>query len=149
MQFPGKPYDTLDEVIGIKENSSSLKAFGINYKEIDLKENDFDIPKILDVLRKERIKVIHIQRSKGYSTRESLSIEKLENVIKEIRKVDKNVIIFVDNCYSEFVEIRTPIEAGADIMVRFTYKKLRRRNCTKWCIYCWKKRIHRTFSRET
>ncbi len=111
MQFLGKPYDTLDEVIGIKENSSSLKAFGVNYKEIDLKENDFDIPKILDALQEKKVKAIHIQRSKGYSTRESLSIEKLQNVINEIRKVDKDVIIFVDNCYTEFVEVKTPLEA--------------------------------------
>ena len=129
MQFLGKPYDTLDEVIGIKENPSSLKAFGVNYEEIALKDNDFDIPKILDTLQGKKIKAIHIQRSKGYSTRESLGIEKLQNVINEIRKIDKDVIIFVDNCYAEFVETKTPIEARSRYYGRFTYKKPRWRNC--------------------
>ncbi len=121
LQFLGKPYDTLDEVIGIRENASSLKSFGVNFEQIDLKNNEFDIEKIISVLKKEKIKVIHIQRSRGYSTRESLKIESLENVIKEIRKIDKEVIIFVDNCYCEFVERKTPLEVGADIIVRFTY----------------------------
>lgn len=129
MQFLGKPYDTLDEVIGITENPSSLKAFGVKYKEIDLKENDFDIEKIINILQKEKIKLIHIQRSKGYSTRNSIDIEKIENVVKEIRKIDKDVIIFVDNCYCEFVERKSPLEVGADVIVRLTYKKPRRRNC--------------------
>lgn len=124
MQFLGKPYDTLDEVIGIRENGSSLKAFGIKYEEIDLKENEFDTEKIIDILKKEKIKVIHIQRSKGYSTRKSLRIEKLENIIKEIRRIDKNVIIFVDNCYCEFVERKTPLEVGADIIVGSLIKNL-------------------------
>lgn len=129
MRFLGKPYDTLDEVIGIRENNSSLKSFGVKYREIGLKENDFDVHKIIDTLQKEKIKLVHIQRSRGYATRDSLNIEKLEKVIKEIRKVDNDVIIFVDNCYCEFVERKTPLEVGADIIVRFTYKKFRRRNC--------------------
>lgn len=131
MQFLGKPYDTLDEVIGIRENASSLKAFNVKYKEISLNNNEFDIGKITDTLKNEKIKLIHIQRSKGYSTRESLSIDKLEKTIQEIRKVDKDVIIFVDNCYCEFVERKTPLTVGADIIVRFAYKKSRRRSCTK------------------
>lgn len=126
--YLGKPYDTLDEVIGIRENASSLKSFGIKYEEIDLKENEFDIPKIINTLKNDKIKLVHIQRSKGYSSRKSLSIEQIGNVIKEIRKVDKDVIIFIDNCYCEFVERKTPLEVGADIIVRITYKKLRWRN---------------------
>lgn len=129
--FLGKPYDTLDEVIGIRENESSLKAFGINYKQIDLEEDKFDMPKILETLKKNKIKLIHIQRSKGYSTRKSLSIKQIEEVIKEIRKIDKDVIIFIDNCYCEFVERKTPLEVGADIIVRITNKKLGWRNCDK------------------
>ena len=129
--YLGKPYDTLDEVIGIRENASSLKSFGIKYEEIDLKENEFDIPKIIDTLKNNKIKLVHIQRSKGYSSRKSLNIEQIENVIKEIRRVDKDVIIFIDNCYCEFVERKTPLEVGADIIVRITYKKLRWRNCNK------------------
>lgn len=131
MPFLGKPYDTLDEVIGIRENASSLQAFNVKYKEIGLKNNEFDIEKITETLKQEKIKLIHIQRSKGYSTRKSLEIDKLENVIKEIRKVDKDVIIFVDNCYCEFVERKTPLTVGADIIVRFSYKKFRWGNCTK------------------
>ena len=131
LQYLGKPYDTLDEVIGIRENQSSLMSFGIKYKEIDLKENEFDIPKIVDTLKNDKIKLIHIQRSKGYSSRNSLRLEQIENVIKEIRKVDKDVIIFIDNCYCEFVERKTPLEVDADIIVRITYKKSWRRNCTK------------------
>ncbi len=121
LQFHGKPYDTLDEVIGIRENQSSLKAFGINYKQIELKQNEFDKEKILETLKNEKIKLIHIQRSKGYSTRKSLSISQMEDIIKEIRKIDKSVIIFVDNCYCEFVETKTPLTIGADIIVRFAY----------------------------
>lgn len=131
LQFHGKPYDTLDEVVGIRKNASSLQSFGVKYEQIDLRENEFDIEKIVEALQKKKIKLIHIQRSRGYSTRESLSISKLEKVIKEIRKVDKEVIIFVDNCYCEFVERLSPIEIGADIAVRFINKESRRRNCTK------------------
>lgn len=131
MLFLGKPYDTLDEVIGIRENASSLKAFNVKYKEIALKNDEFDTEKIISALKDEKIKLIHIQRSKGYSTRKSLSIDKLEEIIKEIRKIDEDVIIFVDNCYCEFVERKTPLTVGADIIVRFAHKKFRWRNCTK------------------
>lgn len=124
MQYLGKPYDTLDEVIGINENASSLKSFGVNYKQIELIENDFDIEKIVNTLKKEKIKLIHIQRSKGYSTRKSIGIEKIEEVVNEIRKVDKDVIIFVDNCYCEFVERKSPIEVGADVIVGSLIKNL-------------------------
>ena len=124
MQYLGKPYDTLDEVIGIKENASSLKSFWIKYKQIDLKENNFDIEKITSALKQEQVKLIHIQRSRGYATRKSIDIEKLENVINEIRKIDKEVIIFVDNCYCEFVERKTPLEVGADIIVGSLIKNL-------------------------
>lgn len=124
MLFLGKPYDTLDEVIGIRENQSSLQAFGIKYEQIDLKNNEFDVQEIIQKLQSEKIKLVHIQRSKGYSTRESLSIDKLERIINEIRKIDKEVIIFVDNCYCEFVERVTPIEIGADIIVGSLIKNL-------------------------
>lgn len=134
LAITGKPYDTLDEVIGIRENPSSLKAFNINYKQIELEKNKFNIKKIIETLSKEKIKLIHIQRSRGYATRDSIKIEELEEVIKEIRKIDKNVIIFVDNCYCEFVERKTPLEVGADIIVRLTHKKLRRRNSKKWSL---------------
>ena len=131
LQFHGKPYDTLDEVIGIRDNLSSLQSFGIKYKQIELKENKFDKEKIIETLKKEKVKLIHIQRSIGYSTRKSLKIEEIEEVIQEIRKIYKEVIIFIDNCYCEFVERISPIEIGADIAVWFINKKFRRRNCTK------------------
>lgn len=124
LAISGKPYDTLDEVIGITENASSLKSFGVNYKEIDLLGNDFDTEKIISTLQQEKIKLVHIQRSKGYSTRESISVDKIENIVKEIRKVDKDVIIFVDNCYCEFVERKTPLEVGADVIVGSLIKNL-------------------------
>ena len=120
----GKPYDTLDEVIGIRDNKSSLKAFNVLYKQIDLIDNDFDYEKIEKTLKEDFIKVVEIQRSKGYSTRKSLSIEKVEKVIKEIRTIDKDVIIMIDNCYCEFVTKQEPTEVGADIVVGSLIKNL-------------------------
>ena len=124
LSISGKPYDTMDEVIGIKENDSSLKSFGIKYEQIDLVNNDFDYEKIEEYLKNNNPKVIEIQRSRGYSTRKSLTINKVEKVIKEIRKINKNVIIMVDNCYCEFVSDREPIEIGADICVGSLIKNL-------------------------
>lgn len=124
LSITGKPYDTLDEVIGIVDNPSSLKAFNINYKQIDLIDNDFDYKQIEKVLKDKKIKVIEIQRSKGYSTRKSITIEKLEKVIKFIRNIDKEVIIMIDNCYCEFVATKEPIEVGADIAVGSLIKNL-------------------------
>ncbi len=124
LSISGLPYDTLHEVIGITDNPSSLKAWGVDYKQIDLVDNDFDIDAIKACLENKKIKLIEIQRSKGYSTRKSLTIDKLERVIKAIREVDKEVIIMVDNCYCEFVETKTPLEVGADIMVGSLIKNL-------------------------
>ncbi len=123
LAISGTPYDTLHEVIGIKPNNSSLISYGINYKEIDLINNDFDYKKIQEEL-KNNIKAIHIQRSRGYSLRESLTIEKLEKVIKFIKEINKDVIIFVDNCYCEFVETTTPTLVGADLMAGSLIKNL-------------------------
>lgn len=124
LSITGTPYDTLHEVIGIKENESSLKAFNIKYHEIDLKDNDFDYDKIEEFIKNNKVKLIEIQRSKGYSTRKSVVIEKVEKVIKLIRKIDKDIIIMVDNCYCEFVEDKTPLEVGADIIVGSLIKNL-------------------------
>ena len=124
LSISGTPYDTLHEVIGIKDNPSSLKSYGINYKEIDLLNNDFDYEEIEKALKEDNIKVIEIQRSKGYSTRKSISIEQLEKVIKFIKDISKNVIIMIDNCYCEFVDTREPIEVGADIVVGSLIKNL-------------------------
>lgn len=124
LSISGLPYDTLHEVIGIKDNDSSLKSYGINYKQIDLINDDFDYKKINETLSNTKIKLIEIQRSKGYSTRKSLTIDKIEKVIREIRKVDKDIIIMIDNCYCEFVEDKNPIEVGADIVVGSLIKNL-------------------------
>lgn len=124
LSISGCPYDTLHEVIGIKENPSSLASFNINYHEIDLVNDDFNYDAIESFLKNTKVKVIEIQRSKGYSTRKSLSIEKLEKVIKLIKSIDKNIIVMVDNCYCEFVERKNPIEVGADIAVGSLIKNL-------------------------
>lgn len=123
LSITGTPYDTLHEVIGIKDNNSSLISYGVNYKEINLINNDFDYENIKKELNN-NIKVIHIQRSRGYSTRESLDIKKVEKVIKLIKDINKDIIIFVDNCYCEFVEDLSPIDVGADIMVGSLIKNL-------------------------
>lgn len=124
LSISGKPYDTLDEVIGIRDNPSSLKSFGIKYAQIDLINDDFDYEKIEDFVKNNKVKVIEIQRSKGYSTRKSLSLEKLGKVIKLIKNIDKDVIIMVDNCYCEFVSETEPSSVGADIMVGSLIKNL-------------------------
>lgn len=124
LSITGLPYDTLHEVIGIKENASSLKSYNVNYDQIDLVNNDFDYEKIKERLKQIKVKVIEIQRSKGYSARKSITIEQLEKVIKVIREVDKEVIIMVDNCYCEFVGKVEPIEIGADIVVGSLIKNL-------------------------
>lgn len=124
LSISGKPYDTLDTIIGFNDNQSSLKAFNIGYKQIDLIDNNFDYNSIKDILSKNKIKLIEIQRSKGYSTRESISIDKIEEVIKFIRSIDKEVIIMIDNCYCELVNKKEPIEVGADICVGSLIKNL-------------------------
>ena len=124
LSINGKPYDTLDEVIGIVENKSSLKSYGINFGKIELIDNDFNYEEIQKTLENKKIKLIEIQRSKGYANRKSISIEKVEKVIKAIREIDKNVIIMVDNCYCEFVGEKEPTEVGADIMVGSLIKNL-------------------------
>lgn len=124
LSITGKPYDTLDSVIGFNDNASSLKAFGVKYEQIDLIDNDFDYDLIKKRVAKNNIKVIEIQRSIGYSMRKSISIDSLEKVIKVIREVNKDVIIMVDNCYCEFVSIKEPIEVGADICVGSLIKNL-------------------------
>ena len=126
ISITGAPYDTLQTVIGNTENPSpsSLKAFGIKYEQIELVDNDFDIETIVTRLKKKDVKLVEIQKSRGYSTRKSLTIDKIERVIKEVRKVNQDVIIMVDNCYGEFVEEKEPIEVGADIAVGSLMKNL-------------------------
>ena len=126
LSITGAPYDTLQTIIGTsKEKSkSSLKEWGINYEQIELLNDDFNIEEIKARVQKQDIKLIEIQRSKGYSSRKSLTIDKIEKAIKAIREVNKEVIIMVDNCYGEFVESREPTEVGADIIVGSLMKNL-------------------------
>ena len=124
LSISGTPYDTLHEVIGIKDNNSSLKSFGVKYEEIDLVNDDFDYERVIERVKLNDVKMVYIQRSKGYSTRKSISIEKLEGIIKEIRKVNEKAIIMVDNCYCEFVTTKEPIEVGADICAGSLIKNL-------------------------
>ena len=124
LSITGKPYDTLDEVIGITPNDSSLKSFGVNYEQIDLVDNNFNFKKIEERLNKDFVKVIEIQRSKGYSTRKSISIENVEEVIKLIKKVSPKTIVMIDNCYCEFVSYKEPTEVGADVAVGSLIKNL-------------------------
>lgn len=124
LSISGTPYDTLHEVIGIKDNPSSLKSFGINYDEIDLLNNDFDYEKIEEYLKNNNVKLIEIQRSRGYSNRDSLTIDKVEKVIKLIKSVSPDTIVMIDNCYCEFVSELEPTEVGADIVVGSLIKNL-------------------------
>lgn len=124
LSINGKPYDTLDEVIGIVENKSSLMSYGVKYEQIDLIGNDFDIPKITQRVKQGNIKLICMQRSRGYALRNSLSLESIKNVIEEIRKVNTEAIIMVDNCYGEFVDTYEPCSVGADLIVGSLIKNL-------------------------
>ena len=121
LSISGLPYDTLHEVIGIKENKSSLKSFGINYEQIDLIDNDFDYKKIEETIKNKKIKLIEIQRSKGYSTRKSLTIDKVNKVYDFIKNINKNIIVMIDNCYCEFVSKET---LKGDIIVGSLIKNL-------------------------
>lgn len=124
LSITGKPYDTLDEVIGIKDNPSSLKSFGVLYSQIELVNDDFDYDAIKEYISTHKVKVIEIQRSKGYSTRKSLSLDKLEKVIRMIKNIDSDIIIMVDNCYCEFVSDSEPLSVGADVIVGSLIKNL-------------------------
>ena len=124
LSINGKPYDTLDEVIGIVENKSSLKSYGIKYEQIDLIGNDFNTQKIVERAKQGGIKLICMQRSRGYSLRKSLSLDSIQDVIKEIRKVNTEAIIMIDNCYAEFVDTIEPSTVGADLIVGSLIKNL-------------------------
>ena len=124
LSISGLPYDTLHEVIGIKDNPSSLKSYGVNYDQIDLVDDDFDYKKIEEYIKNNKVKVIEIQRSKGYSTRKSISVDKIEKVLKVIRDVDKDIIVLVDNCYCEFVTGKEVTSLDVDVVVGSLIKNL-------------------------
>ena len=112
----GKPYDTLMNVI-FGDNIGSLKDFKVEYHDCELVNNDFDYLYIEKFIKEKHPKMVYIQRSRGYTSRESLSVEKIEKVAKFVKNIDENIIIFVDNCYGEFVDIVEPVAVGADVMV--------------------------------
>ena len=117
ISISGEPYDSLQEMIGISGNSNqSLKAYGVNYEQIDLIDNEFDEKSIIERLQQKNVKLVEIQRSRGYSQRLSLTIDKIESIIHKIREVNQEVIIMVDNCYGELVETKEPGDIGADIV---------------------------------
>lgn len=125
ISLSGAPYDSLQDMIGISGNSSqSLKAHGVKYEQIELINDDFDDQTIIERLKRNDVKLVEIQRSRGYSHRLSLSIKKIERIIKEIRKVNQDVIIMVDNCYGELVEKKEPGHIGADVVVGSLMKNL-------------------------
>ena len=125
ISISGTPYDSLQEMVGIiGDSSQSLKAHGIKYEQIDLVNSEFDTKAIVERLSKGDVKLAEIQRSRGYSNRNSLTISQIENVIQEIRKVNIDVIIMVDNCYGELVEDKEPGHVGADIVVGSLMKNL-------------------------
>ena len=125
ISISGKPYDSLQEMVGIiGDSSQSLKALGIKYEQIDLVNSEFDTKAIVDRLSKGDVKLVEIQLSRGYSDRNSLTIAQIENIIQEIRKVNIDVIIMVDNCYGELVEEKEPGHVGADIVVGSLMKNL-------------------------
>lgn len=109
LSISGEPYDTLKSVIGLSGDSeNSLIKHGIKYEQIELVDNDFDYEKIAERVRKGNLRLIEIQRSRGYSQRKSLNIDKIEKVVSVIKEINKDVIIMVDNCYGEFVEDKEP-----------------------------------------
>ena len=113
----GKPYDTLEEVIGIRDSVGSLKEFGITYSQVDLlPDGSFDFEGIRKAIN-ERTKLVEIQRSKGYATRPTLSVARIGELISFIKSIKPDVICMVDNCYGEFVETLEPTQAGADLVV--------------------------------
>jgi len=124
LSITGKPYDTLDEVIGIRDNPSSLKSFGIDFAYINLKNDDFDYDEIKNYITNHRVKVIEIQRSRGYDNRSAISISKLEKVVAFIKKINQDIIIMVDNCYCEMTEKSTPATVGCDVLVGSLIKNL-------------------------
>ena len=112
----GKPYDTLIDVI-FGEGIGSLKDFKIKYEDVELVDNDFDYGAIENQMKKLHPRMVYVQRSRGYTSRESLSVAKIEKLIKFVKQIDSKVIVMVDNCYGEFVEKLEPSNVGADVMV--------------------------------
>lgn len=121
----GTPYDTLKNIIyGVEgRDVGSLKDYNIKYAEVELKENDFDIPNILSAIKEHKPKIVYIQRSRGYSLRNALNIAQIEKAIKAVREVTSAYIV-VDNCYGEFTEKLEPTDVGADLVIGSLLKNM-------------------------
>lgn len=116
LSITGKPYDTLEGVIGIREEKGSLKEYGVTYEQVDFLENgNVDLDGIKNKINN-RTKLVMIQRSKGYSWRKSLSIDDIKEAIETVKSVNPNLIVMVDNCYGEFLDTKEPTDVGADVM---------------------------------
>lgn len=125
ISLTGTPYDSLQEMIGLcGDSSQSLKAHGVKYEQIDLIDDAFDTETIVERLRKNDVKLVEIQRSRGYSQRKSLMLYQIEELIKKIREVNSDVIIMIDNCYGELCETKEPGHIGADVVVGSLMKNL-------------------------
>ncbi len=123
----GAPYDTLHNIIGIsgKENIGSLKEYGVNYKQVDLKNGTFDTEKIIEVLKEDStIKLVHIQRSTGYGWRKSFLVSEIGEIISKIKEIRNDVCVFVDNCYGELIDKIEPTDVGADLVAGSLIKNL-------------------------
>ncbi len=123
----GTPYDTLHNIIGIngKENIGSLRDYGINYKQVDLKNNTFDTEKIIKMIKEDStIKLVHIQRSTGYGWRKSFLVSEIGEIISKIKEVKNDICIFVDNCYGELIDKIEPTDVGADLVAGSLIKNL-------------------------
>ncbi len=123
----GAPYDTLHNIIGIsgKENIGSLKEYGVNYKQVDLKDGTFDTEKIIEILKEDStIKLVHIQRSTGYGWRKSFLVSEIGKIISKIKEIRNDVCVFVDNCYGELIDKIEPTDVGADLVAGSLIKNL-------------------------
>ena len=123
----GAPYDTLHNIIGIsgKENIGSLREYGVNYKQVDLKNGTFDTEKIIEVLKEDStIKLVHIQRSTGYGWRKSFLVSEIGEIISKIKEIRSDVCVFVDNCYGELIDTIEPTDVGADLIAGSLIKNL-------------------------
>ncbi len=125
LYISGEPYDTLKSVIGTAgESRNSLIRYGVKYEEIDLIGDEFDIEGIRARLKESYVKLVAIQRSRGYSQRKSLTIDKIEAAIRAVKEISPNTVVMVDNCYGEFTEDREPTDVGADVFVGSMMKNL-------------------------
>ena len=119
LSVAGKPYDTLDEVIGNTgtPGNGSLRDFGVSYRQIDLKDGKLDLPSIREAISREKVKVVFVQRSKGYLDRRTLTVSEIGELVKTVKEISPDSFVYVDNCYGEFTERLEPTALGADLCV--------------------------------